>query len=138
MTIERFAEVSDGKRYHGLQRDPMGEWCRFDDVSKQYHNLLINRCIDFGVPHHQVVGTFNHLVDTLIKAVEQRTADRANKRGMFAPEVIKAAEELTSRFPHSPDFEEQVFRTAQVIQEVVDKQNPLGSGIGIDGKAICK
>lgn len=39
---------------------------------------------------------------------------------IFSPAVIKAAEELTTRFPFKPFHEEQVFDTCQVIQEAVD------------------
>lgn len=39
---------------------------------------------------------------------------------IFSESVIKAAEELTTRFPFKPFYDEQVFDTAQVIQEVVD------------------
>lgn len=38
----------------------------------------------------------------------------------FSPSVISAADELTTRYPHHPFFEEQSLRTAMVIQEVVD------------------
>lgn len=141
MTIERWSLVSDGKRYHGIQRDHRGEYVTHEDYLRDIGNLsaiIVNRLMDFGCDAPPLDTPFNHLVDTLIKAVEQRTAERANKRAMFSPEVIKAAEELTQRFPHSIDAEEQVFRTAQVIQEVVDGKNALGAGIGMDGKAICK
>lgn len=39
---------------------------------------------------------------------------------IFSESVIKAAEELTTQFPHSPFYDEQVFDTCKVVQEVVD------------------
>lgn len=139
MTIERWSLVSDGKRY-GMQLDMQGEYVTFAAHERDIvalKTLVINRLTDMG-EIFPLETSFNRLVDLLIMAVEKKTADRCKKFGMFAPEVIKAAEELTQRYPHSPDFEEQVFRTAQVIQEVVDGKNALGAGIGMDGKAICK
>lgn len=140
MTIERWTLVSDGKRYHNLQRDMQGEYVEFNEYERDIvalKSLVINRLIDMGgsVPPDT---PFNRLVDLLIMAVEKKTADRCNKFGMFAPEVLKAAEELTQRYPHAIDADEQTFRTAQVIQEVLDRQpNPLGAGTGMDGKVIA-
>lgn len=39
---------------------------------------------------------------------------------IFSVSVIKAAEELTTRFPFKRFYEEQVFDTCQVIQEALD------------------
>lgn len=137
--IERWSLVSDGKRYHNMQRDMQGEYVMYADHERDIaalKNLVINRVIELGssvLPE----TPFNRAVDLLILTVEKRTADRCKRVGVFAPEVVKAAEELASRFPHGPtSYDEQAYRTAQVIQEVLDRQNVLGAGIGMDGKVI--
>jgi len=85
MTIERWTLVSDGKRYHNLQRDMQGEYVEFNEYERDIvalKSLVINRLIDMGgsVPPDT---PFNRLVDLLIMAVEKKTADRCNKFGMF-------------------------------------------------------
>lgn len=76
--IQRYGMVSDGKRYHAMQRKPDGEYCLFADVeqndalqARAYRSFIVNECIRLGVPMEEMPDDmpFNKLVARMLKVL---------------------------------------------------------------------
>lgn len=105
--IERYSEVSDGKRYHAMNRDHVGEWCKYEDVeyvskmyedanraakesasqAEAYENYIANCGLRYGISWP--VGTsFNAMVTELLAAAKHAPKTDITERLRHSSETL--------------------------------------------------
>lgn len=130
MNLQRYGMVSDGKRYHAMQRSDDGEYVKFADVAamngmyqdvsnaaadageraEAYRSFVANECLAAGIPAGKLPAAmpFNDLVRMLVdKRVSKEKAEAAPNRLRRAAQLIVSAQvdldalDLTGELPRS-------------------------------------